>query len=226
MLLGLWPNSWEEWLQYQKVTFDGINKIIYVNYGVTELNFQIDVYSAWKEWIELSSYNNSKYEQALRTVGGDPINETDGRYLGATFFLVNGWKMQTWEGNHTLNITGNVYVDDPDTYGNFIFLPISGNYRTEIVFTVSNLIDSVRVPLDLPGLVTDAVWNALLSMYQQPGSMGEAMGAAASGGVLPSVIADAVWNAMIASYNTAGTFGSTNQTPPLTATETENAVWE
>ena len=42
---------WWEWENPQKVTFDGINKHIIINPGETQIDVQVDLYSAWKEWV-------------------------------------------------------------------------------------------------------------------------------------------------------------------------------
>ena len=89
-------NNWQFWGDYnpplylgeQKVTFDGLNKLILVNEGVTELDFRVDVYSAWKEWIQDPNQVNAKWEKALDVIGGDPL--PGDRVLGTTFFLENG----------------------------------------------------------------------------------------------------------------------------------------
>lgn len=66
--------DWEYWQTYHKVTFDGPNRLILINYGETILNFEDDVYSAWKEWMQLENHiDNMSYAQAMRSVGGDPI---------------------------------------------------------------------------------------------------------------------------------------------------------
>lgn len=54
-----------------KVTFDGVNKVIIVDTGITELDAKIDLYSEWKDWVVLGS--NANYPQAFRTTGGDPL---------------------------------------------------------------------------------------------------------------------------------------------------------
>ena len=50
-------NNWWRWAPreeggapFQKVTFSGPERIIYVAPDVTELDVKIDIYSAWKEW--------------------------------------------------------------------------------------------------------------------------------------------------------------------------------
>lgn len=102
-----WYGFWTYWNLYHKVTFDGTNKLILINFGETEIDVRTDIYSAWKEWAEVD--DNLKFLQALRAVGGDPT--VGSSFLGATFFLVNGWRIRTWEGDQELTINGNLFVD-------------------------------------------------------------------------------------------------------------------
>jgi len=111
-----------------KVTFDGTNKLIVVNTNITELNVQIDLYSDWKEW--LKEGDNTKFLPAMRTVGGDPTTGT--KTVAPYFFLTNGWKIRPYEGNHILTIEGNLFVDEPETYGYNSCVPTVGNYNVTI----------------------------------------------------------------------------------------------
>src|SRR3990172_1116667 len=90
------------------VTFDGSNRLIVVDNGVTEIDVKIDLYSDWKEWMLLG--DNSRYAQAMRAVGGDPLPGS--KQLGSTFFLMNGWKIRPHEASHTLTVNGNLYSED------------------------------------------------------------------------------------------------------------------
>ena len=133
---------WDEWENPQKVTFDGPNKLMLVNEGVTELDVEVDLYSDWKEWAQL--YDHGKYLPAMRTVGGDPT--TGGRALGATYFLMNGWRVRTWEGDHRLTVTGNLYTEEGDPP----FIPVTGPHTTIIESNVSNLVDRLTRLEQLP----------------------------------------------------------------------------
>lgn len=117
-----------------KVSFDGPNKIIQVLDLVDSLEFKTDVYSAWKNWCVEG--DNLKYQQAIRTVGGDPL--TGGNSLGITFFLENGWRLRPFSRDHTLSISGNVYT----TEGGTPFIPVEGSFSVSVIMTVSNLSDS------------------------------------------------------------------------------------
>lgn len=132
--------DWDYWALRHKVTFDATNKLILVNHGVTTLNWQIDVYSAWKEWMRLEShFENPAVLPALRTVGGDNITSDGQRKLGATFFLTNGWRLKPWSGDHRLSIIGNVFTDEGDS----ILVPVDGDFKIVIEQTVSSLTEVI-----------------------------------------------------------------------------------
>lgn len=120
-----------------KVSFDGINKLIICDSTALDINIQIDVYSAWKRWVLTS--DNSKYLEAIRTIGGDPISEI--LSLGATFFLINGWKIRPAEQSYVLNVEGNLYSDD----GLPPFIQTIGDYNVQVLVARSNLIDTVKL---------------------------------------------------------------------------------
>lgn len=106
------------------VVFDGENLLIKVNNEVTTLDIQIDLYSDWKEWMCIA--DNSKFLPALRTVAGDPT--VQGKTIAPYFFLMNGWKIKPASWTHTLNLIGNLFVDDPGIYGSNIVVPPDGDY--------------------------------------------------------------------------------------------------
>ena len=108
MWTSTYYGHWDYWNLYHKVTFDGVNKYILINEGETSLDFQIDVYSAWKQWAQLE--NNLKFLNPISTVGGEPTVE--GQRLDVTYFLINGWKIKPYPGSYDLNIIGNVFDVD------------------------------------------------------------------------------------------------------------------
>ena len=130
---------WEFWESYdpangfygnQKVTFDGINKRIIVNEGVTDINVKQDVYSNWKEWMQVR--DNSKYLPAIRTTGGDPV--PGNQFTGDTYFLINDWQIVV---NQLVKVTGILYHDNP------ALEPYIINDGAGVIATVSNLAQSV-----------------------------------------------------------------------------------
>lgn len=137
--------NWQFWETYnpptsfgpQKVTFDGPNRLILVNAGVSELNFKEDVYSNWKEWVMDPTQTNSKWAEAISGVGGDDL--PGDRVLGATFFLENGWRMRTWEGNHELTVTGNAFTRE----GEDIFVPTLKKWNITIRLNTSTLVEVI-----------------------------------------------------------------------------------
>lgn len=108
MITSLYYGFWDYWELYHKVTFDGENRLIIINDGITSIDVQTDIYSNWKEWISLEE--NTKYTQALSTVGGEPT--VAGQRLDVTYFLINGWKIKPYSGTYNLNIVGNIFDID------------------------------------------------------------------------------------------------------------------
>lgn len=152
-----------------KVTFDGVNKLIKVNSGITEIDVKVDLYSDWKEWIVQS--DNSKYLPAMAAIGGDQISST--KFLGTTFFLENGWKIKPYGWNHTLTISGNLYSRD----GSSPFVSADGSYNIAINMTTSNIIDTISTSgggtatVD-NAAIASAVWNKLLTDITTTSSIG------------------------------------------------------
>ena len=115
-----------------KVTFNGVTKLVVIKNGITSIDFQRDVYSTWKEWkFEITASSpNSKFFQAIRTTGGDPTIGSGA--IAPYFFFFNGCRMRPFEGNHTLYVEGNVAVDESsDRY----IVPTTGS-NTVLVNTI------------------------------------------------------------------------------------------
>lgn len=131
MLLTLHPNWWDDWLLYHQVTFDGPNRRILVNEGVTEYSVR-RMYSSWKEWFSLR--DNSKFLPAFRNIGGDP---TSGNLLaGDIYFLINDWQVVI---SGQVEMQGVLYSDNA-ALKPYIVMPGGG-----ITSTVSNLVQTVMV---------------------------------------------------------------------------------
>ena len=143
-----WPFNQDYWLLYLKVSFDGVTKLITVNSNEAVIDVQEDLYSAWKRWIQ--TRDNLKYINAMRTVGGDPT--TAGEFLGATFFVTNGWRIVL---TNATTIEGNIFSDDFDT-------PYLTEEGVVIAFSkVSNLIDQVAPTTETLTEVASSVVNTL-----------------------------------------------------------------
>lgn len=163
---------WEFWAPYdptngyygnQKCIFDGPNKLIYVNPNESSISIKEDVYSGWKEWV--LTQDNSKYQPAIRTTGGDVIPGTT-EFTGDIYFLINGWRFLI---DHSLVIDGVIYSDDFAT-------PFVQQEGTQIVTNkVSAIVQTVTTEsiggVNIP--TVEDIWNYLLANNMVQGSAGE-----------------------------------------------------
>ncbi|GAG22873.1 unnamed protein product [marine sediment metagenome] len=148
----------------EKATFDGPQKIITINFGETDIIAQKDLYSAWKRWT--LDVDNAKYLQAFRTVGGDVIGV--GQTVSPYFFLLNGWRVRSWEGDHFLTVDGNLFVDE----GGSPFIPLIGDYQVVISLVVSpqSITNTVTVTA---GVLSDQDKDDITSgVWSEPSSAG------------------------------------------------------
>ncbi len=88
--------------------FDGQNKLISLNLGVTSFQV-IDLYSRWKDWVTIG--DNAKFSKAFRTFGGDAT--TNGQFAPSYFFLTNDWRL--FVNDRNLQVEGNLYTDEGTT---------------------------------------------------------------------------------------------------------------
>lgn len=148
-----------------KATFNGTSKLIIVDSGIIELDVKVDLYSDWKEWA--ATGDNAKYLQAMRVVGGDPT--VGAKSVAPYFFLMNGWKVRPYEGNHILNVSGNLFVDSPETYGNNLFVQTLSAYNvlTNLVTTSDATILTVSTG---SGLSTEE-HNRLMDIPTNPATL-------------------------------------------------------
>lgn len=163
MLLSLWTNFWDDWQLYHKVTFDGANRLIYVNPDVTEISVKEDIYSDWKEWFRVR--DNGKFLPAIRTTGGDPIG--GGEFTGDIYFLTNNWRIVI---DHGFNVDGVIYSDNFPSP--FIQLPgtnLVTNKVSALVLTASGG-GSGTAPTAQEN--AEAVWNQSIANVQ-PGTAGD-----------------------------------------------------
>ncbi len=89
------------------ISFNGETKRIILSTGTTSLSVH-DMYSRWKDWVLLS--DNSKYFPAFSVVGGDSIDQSAGTSIPLYAFLINGWRVKPYEGNHTLTIADGILL--------------------------------------------------------------------------------------------------------------------
>ena len=133
-------------------TFDGANKLIIIDNGVTSIGVG-DMYSRWKDWVALS--DNAKYETAFgESVGGNNLG--GGLTLGSYYFLQNGWVIRPQEANHVLEVTGNLFPI-PDTAS--LFTSTVGSFNVQIIMRNSSLTQGVATTAD----ISASVWDASIS---------------------------------------------------------------
>lgn len=174
-------NNWDLWTLYHKVTFDGANRIIRVNDGVTELDIQKDVFSDWKEWVA-SVIDNGLWPPAIRTTGGDPTVE--GQKSGDIYFLINNWKL--YVDITKVKVTGVLFSDDFDS----AYYDLNGTIQFPA--QVASLVSGIS---STGGTTPADVWEYGTRTLTT------------AAGPTASEIADAVWNESAADHDVAGTFG-------------------
>jgi hypothetical protein len=220
--------SYDLWQNYHKVTFDGPNKIIRVNEGVTELDIKVDVFSDWKEWI-ITRADNAYWLPAIRSIGGDPT--VAGQTAGDIYFLQNGWKL--YIDLTKVKVTGTLFSDDFDSayfdFNGVIQFPAqvsslvsgisatsSGGTTPAEVWTYSDrtLTQAISASAPTTAQIAEAVWQYISRTLTADAAPTLAEIWSYSSRTLTtteapsaSATAAAVWNAANASYNTAGTFG-------------------
>ena len=120
-------------------TFDGANKRIYIdNSAVINGTISFTPEQLWSRWIDwYLTGDNSKYPQALRITGGDPIG--GGQYIGNYLFFRNdlGWRgvPPTIDGV-TVIINGAFFGEDPT-------LPVMENnigQETDLIINRSSMV--------------------------------------------------------------------------------------
>ena len=157
---------WDYWTTNHKVTFDGENKLIIINEGVTEVDVKVDIYSDWKEWKLLRE--NTKYDAAIRAVGGNEIGIQ--RALGGTFFLINGWRIRGPNENATITLNGNIFTDNVD---GVLFEPNDPVYRIQFELTTSNINDDIGDSTITTQSLASSVWDYPTENSTTADSMGE-----------------------------------------------------
>jgi hypothetical protein len=164
MWTSAYYSFWNYWELRHKVTFDGPNRLIIVNYGETDIDTKTDLYSDWKEWQRLEDY--TKYPVAFSVLGGEDLGL--GQSIAPTFFLENGWRIRPWEGDHSLQIAGNLYTREA---GESPTIPTIGNWSVSTTFVRSAVVYQVETPVYITSSATfsgsvptadeiaSAVWN-------------------------------------------------------------------
>ena len=140
------------------LTFDAANKRIILDRSTITAS---EIYSRWADWVATS--DNSKHLQAFNAIGGDDLGS--GLSIPPYYFLTNGWRVRPQENNHTLTITGNLFVQG----GGDPVVPTVGTF---------NVLTKLVVPVQAQGIATSGGGSAamtpdqaqmLLELYQLEG---------------------------------------------------------
>jgi len=231
--------DWSFWRPYfppdgyygeSQIAFDGPNRLILIAEGVTLISVKSQIYSVWKRWVQVPGANNARWPQAMSAVGGDPITTTE--FLGATFFLENGWRIQPAPGNYILSIEGNLYTREVN--GN----PVNPTPGVAVSLVRANLVDGrIAITQEDYEAIADEVWDELRYEHTGDGSFGQGVesvrgdiigsvngnidgnvGGSVLGDVFgdvrgdvltPTTIKDSVWDEVLdsGSYNVDGSAG-------------------
>jgi len=137
-------------------SFDGTNKLITCLSGTISFTAQ-EIYSRWKEWVLTD--DNSKYDEAFRSVAGDPISDTQS--ISPYIFLntVDGWRIRAQEADHALSIEGNLYSEDPALS---MFTPTVGGYTVTVQIDRS----AASITTVATGSLSTTQETMLLEMYK------------------------------------------------------------
>ncbi len=160
----VWAAFGDEWALNHKVSFDGAARKITIAPSVSEIEVKADIYSSWKEWVQLR--DNSKFVPAIRTIGGDPVG--GGKYAGDIYFLQNDWYIEV---SHPVKVVGVLYTDNMIPIytiqpGGSVSSEVSAIVqKADFTGTVENIVE--------PNILPEDVWNYLLANANTPGSVGE-----------------------------------------------------
>ena len=87
-------------------TFDGTNKLIYVDAGTTTMPAST-LYTEWLAWSLLP--DNTIYPIAVSKLAGENLGY--GQFQSDYYKIMNGWKIVPYNGNYTLVVSGNLFGD-------------------------------------------------------------------------------------------------------------------
>ena len=107
------------------IIFDAINRRIVLD---TASVTATELYSCSCDWLALA--DNAKYGAVFRQVGSDDLGA--GLSIPPYFFLQNTWRVRPMESNHSLTITGNLFVEG----GGVPVVSTLGTYQVNVNYTV------------------------------------------------------------------------------------------
>lgn len=191
----------------EKLIFDGPNKRISLESGITSFSVKNDLYSGWKRWASLS--DNTKYLPAIRTIGGDAVG--GGLYAGDIYFLMNGWQIYI---DQNIKVIGTLYHDDPiDTYiilsGGGVTASVSNlayayNTTGVIVPTVQEIRSEIDTNSSQLALIKASTDSILIDSVLAEVKLAQIQAILAT---MPGDTASSVWSAPVSGMTDTNTIG-------------------
>jgi len=132
------------------IIFDPANKRIILDVASVSA---AEIWSRWVDWVKLS--DNAKYSPAMGQLGGDDLGS--GIAIPPYLFLLNDWRVRPMESNHTLIITGNLFVQG----GGVPVVPTLGNFNVSTQYTVP--VQAQALASDKAS-IAEAVWQHSVSV--------------------------------------------------------------
>lgn len=191
-----------------KFTFDGPNLLAIIKPGVTAVDIQQELYSAWKEDLRLAVGDDlSKFPPLfIESIGG---NDFGGGKVLSPFLIFNntdGWRIRGPEENSEIVLDGNLFPESPATA---ITVPTIGAFTQSLIFQRSVDAFTVTTGGGDPASIADAVWDEQKSGHVTPGSFGEEVQDHALSSEVPTASqnAGAVWDEPQSTHTASGSLG-------------------
>lgn len=120
-----------------KITFDAdVREFICVGppvNGVIVIDIQVDLYSDGKEdWITDATLSGMNFP--ITPIGGDAFGSI---IIGDSYLITDGWTFRPFEGDHTLQLAGNIGTDD----GRELVEDTVGSFRVRVENIVSAIVE-------------------------------------------------------------------------------------
>ena len=131
------------------ITLDGATKRIILDSASVSV---AQIWSAWVDWHEA----NQQWPLAFQLVGGNALG--GGLFIPPYFFLLNGWRVRPMEASHTLNITGNLFVDG----GGVPVVSTLGTFQVNVQYTVPVQAQGIATSGGGSGPTAESIAAALL----------------------------------------------------------------
>ena len=132
------------------IEFDPVNRRIVLDTTTVTAS---QIWEAWSLWASL--VDNLKWLPALTQTGGDSLGS--GISIPLYFFLENGWRVRPMEADHTLTITGNLFVRE----GGTPVVRTLGNFAVVANYTVPVQAQAVSTSGADPTTIAQAVRDAI-----------------------------------------------------------------